>query len=189
MDRRHETVLITHFDEIEESKTGWKKFLGLGITIMILGLLGMGSAPFLAIFSIGLVGALLLIGGISQIIHSLLAKKWSGLFLSLLVGVLYTVIGLVCLIKPHISAASITLVIGSFFLIGGLFRMMNTLILRFRRWGWAFVHGAITCALGLFILSEWPASGLWIIGLFIGIDLFLAGWFCTILALTARSRT
>ncbi len=188
MEKRTETVLITHFDEIEESKTKWKKFFGLGLTMMLLGLLGMSAAPFLTMFSIVIVGLLLLAGGISQIAHSLLAKKWSGLFVSLLVGILYTVVGLVCIVKPQISAAGITLVMGSFFAIGGLFRITNALFLRFRQWGWALFHGTVTLLLGLLILSEWPYSGLWIIGLFIGIDLFLTGWFCTTLSLAARQK-
>jgi len=188
MESRNETILITHFDEIEESKTQWKKFFGLGIVMMILGLFAMSAAPFLTLFSVMLVGVLLLAGGVSQIVHSFLAKKWSGFFLSLLVGILYSVVGLISIAKPHISAAGITLLMGSLLLIGGLFRAINALVLRFRQWGWALFHGTVTLLLGLLILSEWPYSGLWIIGLFIGIDLFLTGWFCTTLSLAARKK-
>ncbi len=31
--------------------------------------------------------------------------------------------------------------------------------------------GLITVVLGLLVFAEWPASGLWVIGLFVGIDL------------------
>jgi uncharacterized membrane protein HdeD (DUF308 family) len=41
--------------------------------------------------------------------------------------------------------------------------------------------------LGLLILSAWPASGLWVIGLFIGIDLIFYGLAWIALALGLRS--
>ena len=44
-------------------------------------------------------------------------------------------------------------------------------MLGFSGWGWHLIDGLITIVLGLMILAQWPASGLWVIGLFIGIDL------------------
>ncbi|MGZ3634159.1 MAG: hypothetical protein ACXWM7_07870 [Parachlamydiaceae bacterium] len=40
--------------------------------------------------------------------------------------------------------------------------------------------------LGLLIWAQWPVSGLWIIGLFIGIDLIVLGWMWITLALAAK---
>ena len=188
MDSRHETILITHFDEIQSCQTSWKKFMTIGVAMMVLGLLGITAAPFLTMFSMVILGALLLAGGVTQVIHSFWARKWSGLFLSLLSGLLYSVAGLICMTKPSVSAAGLTLVIGSLFIISGGFRVINSVWIRFRRWGIACIHGAVTLGLGLLILSEWPASGIWIIGLFIGIDLFITGWFTSTLALSARKQ-
>jgi uncharacterized membrane protein HdeD (DUF308 family) len=42
-------------------------------------------------------------------------------------------------------------------------------------WIWVVVSGAITLILGLVILAHWPVSSLYILGLFLGIDLVLAG--------------
>jgi uncharacterized membrane protein HdeD (DUF308 family) len=36
------------------------------------------------------------------------------------------------------------------------------------------------------IYAEWPASGLIVIGLFVGIDLLLSGWYWILLSLAAR---
>ena len=45
----------------------------------------------------------------------------------------------------------------------------------------------ITVVLGILVLAQWPASGLWVIGLFIGIDLIFYGgaWIALALALRA----
>jgi uncharacterized membrane protein HdeD (DUF308 family) len=40
---------------------------------------------------------------------------------------------------------------------------------------------------GLMILMEWPQSGLWIIGLFIAIELIFNGWSYVFVALAARA--
>lgn len=44
-----------------------------------------------------------------------------------------------------------------------------------------------TLRLGLLVLAEWPASGLWVIGLFVGIDLIFYGGAWIALALRLRS--
>jgi uncharacterized membrane protein HdeD (DUF308 family) len=54
-------------------------------------------------------------------------------------------------------------------------------------WGWQVADGLITLALGLLVFAEWPASGLWVIGLFVGIDLIFYGSAWIALALGPRS--
>jgi uncharacterized membrane protein HdeD (DUF308 family) len=39
----------------------------------------------------------------------------------------------------------------------------------------------------LLIFSEWPVSGIWVIGLFIAIELIVHGWSLVALALAARN--
>ena len=50
-----------------------------------------------------------------------------------------------------------------------------------------FTFILITLVLGLLVLGQWPASGLWVIGLFIGIDLIFYGCAWIALALGLRS--
>jgi uncharacterized membrane protein HdeD (DUF308 family) len=42
-------------------------------------------------------------------------------------------------------------------------------------WIWVVVSGLITLLLGLIILAHWPVASLYILGLFLGIDLIFAG--------------
>ena len=54
-------------------------------------------------------------------------------------------------------------------------------------WDGLLVSGIITLLLGLMIWNEWPLSGVWVIGLFVGIDMFFyGGWFVS-LALAVRT--
>ncbi len=163
-------------------------FLFLGILLMVLGAAIIGTSYYATIFSVFLFGVFLLSAGIIKIIQACLARKWKGLFLTLLVGLLYLVTGFLCVTKPEVAAISLTFWIAAFCFIAGLLRMIGALILRFKEWGWVFFNGLITFLLGIMIYADWPLSGLWVIGLFIGIDLLLAGWSWVMLVLMKRDR-
>ena len=58
---------------------------------------------------------------------------------------------------------------------------------RFSAWPWVLLNGVVTLLLGISIWRQWPESSLWVIGLFVGIDLIFNGWSWVMLALAARS--
>ena len=60
-------------------------------------------------------------------------------------------------------------------MVGGIFKIVAALSYRFAAWGWSLAGGIIDVILGLMIWQEWPASGLWVIGLFVGINLLFRG--------------
>lgn len=179
--------LTNYFKDISDAQKNWSWFFALGVLLVFLGVAVAGSAYYATIFSVFLFGIFLIAAGIVQLVQGFLARKWSGLFLSLLVGALYLITGFICATKPSVAAVSITLWIAAFCMIAGLFRMIASLVLRFDQWGWVFFNGVITFLLGMLIYSDWPVSGLWVIGMFIGIDLILSGWSWIVLSLSARS--
>lgn len=181
-----EPGLIHNFGGIKGIREKWIGFLILGIILSLLGLFVINHAFTATVFSVFLFGTLLMAGGIIQIIESFWAEKWSGVFLSLMIGILYLVTGFLCVAKPGVSALSLTLFIAAFCFIAGLFRMIAALWYRFDQWGWVFFNGLVTFILGWLIFSDWPVSGLWVIGLFIGIDMLLAGITWVLLSLKAR---
>jgi hypothetical protein len=54
-------------------------------------------------------------------------------------------------------------------------------------WGWHTLDGLITITLGVLILRNWLASGLWVIALFLGIDLIFYGLTWIAIALGVRA--
>lgn len=188
MENQKEVKLQNSFYELDSVRENWNWFLALGILLVLLGAAIIGSSFYATVFSMILFGIFLFSAGIVQIVQAFLARKWTGLFLSLLLGVLYIITGFLCIAKPAVAAISITLWIAAFCLIAGLFRMLASLLFRFDQWGWVFFNGLVTFILGCLIYADWPLSGLWVIGLFIGVDMILAGWSWILLSLTARSR-
>lgn len=181
-----ENRLSNDFRDAEEVRQNWGWFLALGVLLIILGCSVITSSFYATVFSMILLGAFLLVGGIVQFVQAFLARKWSGLFLSLALGILYIILGFFCIRQPAAAAISVTLLIAAFFFIAGLFRMLAALLIRFDQWGWVFFNGLITFILGAMIYADWPLSGLWVIGLFIGIDMILSGSSWIALSLTAR---
>ena len=112
---------------------------------------------------------------------------WAGFFHHLLAAILFGVIGVMLIARPLISAEALTVVMAVFFLIGGLFQLIASLAVALPGWGWGAADGIITLVLGGLILAQWPGSGLWVIGLFVGIDLIFYGF--AWIALAAGLRT
>ena len=49
------------------------------------------------------------------------------------------------------------------------------------------LSSAINVLLGVLVWRGWPETGLWVIGLFIGIEMILNGWTLVMLGLTAKN--
>jgi len=171
----------------DKVREGWGWFLALGILMLILGIAALGMEVALTITSMIFFGAMLLAGGVLEIIAAFRGLGWSGLLYHLLVGILYLVVGLLALMNPVEAAASLTLLIAAAFMVGGFFRIFASLSLRFHNWGWALLSGIVAVLLGLIIWRQWPVSGLYIIGLFIGIELILNGWAMIMFSVAAHS--
>jgi uncharacterized membrane protein HdeD (DUF308 family) len=88
---------------------------------------------------------------------------------------------------PVRAATVLTLLIAAGFFVAGLLRIVFSLVERFPAWPWVLLNGVIDLILGGIILSGWPESSLWVIGLLLGIDLLFHGWAWVILALTVRT--
>ncbi len=164
----------------------WGWFLALGILEIILGTMAIGATPAATVVTVVFFGWLLLIGGVSSVVHAFWRRHWRGFFLEVLTGVLYIVAGFFMVAEPLAAAAPLTLLIAMFLLIGGIFRIVVALSRHIDHWPWVLLNGVITLALGIMIWRQWPGSALWVIGLFIGIEMIFYGWSLVMLSLIAK---
>lgn len=180
-----------HFAHLAPSskalRQDWGWFLVLGVFLILSGIAAIFCAVFTTLFTIFILSIVLLAGGAANIIHAFWVRQWSGFFLSLLIGILYGLAGFLFMMSPLKVASALTLLIGSLFLVGGLFKACSSLVTRFEHWGWILFSGLISILFGVLVLSEWPAISLWMIGVFIGVDLLCIGWAWVIFSLAARA--
>ena len=184
-----ETTEASHqpLGALEELHRHWALFLSVGVALMALGIVATLTAGLSTIVAVAFFGWILVIAGAGVTIHAFWAKRWSGFFLQLLSGLLYLVAGWMLATHGELSAIALTLVIAISFVVQGAFRIGAALSTRIDGWDGLLVSGIITLLLGLMIWNEWPLSGVWVIGLFVGIDMFFyGGWFVS-LALAVRT--
>lgn len=166
----------------------WGWLLALGILFIVLGTVGLGMTGMLTLTSVLFFGILLLVGGGAQLVQAFKAKGWKSVIYSLLIAVLYVVAGLFVINDPVAASATLTLVIAGVLIAIGVIRIGIALHIRGSGlWIWPLLAGILSIGLGIMILSRWPVSGLWVIGLFIAIEMIFHGWSLVSIALLARA--
>jgi uncharacterized membrane protein HdeD (DUF308 family) len=178
----------TPLTEIEILRQNRLWFLALGVIQIVFGMIAIGHSVMATLVSMVLLGWLLVIGGALSIGHAYWQRHWNGFFIDLLTGVLYAVVGFIFLDSPAEAAISLTLLFALFLFVGGIFRMIVSFLGPFHH-RWLLLNGLITFLLGLMIWKQWPLSGLWVIGLFIGIEMIFYGWSLVMLGVAAGKLT
>lgn len=177
-------AVIRH--ELTEIRANWVGFLGIGIALIVLGSLLIITPWIGTLAAVWILSVLLILSGITEFIGAFWVRRWSGFFLTLLAGVLYVVVGILIFDHPTEAAAVLTLLIAAFLVVGGVFRIAAAASLKFDGWGWMIASGVIATVLGLLIWRQWPEASLWVIGLFVGIEVLFTGWTWLMLAMILR---
>jgi uncharacterized membrane protein HdeD (DUF308 family) len=170
------TMTISKSSAIEplRAKAGW--IIALALVFLIGGIVALGSVVTATAASVLIVGIMMIIAGIAEVISAFQVRTWGKFILWLLLGVLYIVAGLVTFSNPLLAAALLTLLLGASLVASGVMRLILAFSMKDgARWGWVLLSGLITLLLGFVILSRWPVSSLYVLGVFLGIDLVIAG--------------
>lgn len=159
----------------------------LGIGMVVLGFLAMG-APLVTGVAVGvLVGVLIIAGGLAQAVYAFKAKSWGSGVFGVVLGGLSVVCGILMLGHPLFGLAFLTLLLAAYFIMGGIFEIAFAFKLKpLHGWVWTLVSGIVSLLLGILIWREWPLSGVWAVGLLVGINICFSGWSLIALGTAAR---
>ena len=156
------------------AKSGW--IIALGAVYIVAGIIALGSVVLATVATVFVVGIMMVIAGVAEVINAFQIKTWGRFLLWLLLGALYIVAGLITFENPLLAAAILTLFLGIALIASGVMRIVLAFSMQaVMPWIWVLLSGVITLLLGLVIVAHWPVSSLYILGLFLGIDLVLAG--------------
>lgn len=173
--------------EAENLRHNWGWLLALGILFVVLGCIGLGMLVGLTLASMLFLGVLLIIAGCSQFIDVFKAKQWKAVAWHALIAALYIMGGCIVIYDPFLASTLITALLGSVLVIIGLTRFIMAIKLKGSPgWIWLLLAGIVAALLGIMILMKWPVSGLWVIGLFIAIEMIVDGWTYIFFALGIR---
>jgi uncharacterized membrane protein HdeD (DUF308 family) len=132
-------------------------------------------------------GGVLVMAAAIECVNAVMVGRWSSFFLHLLGVLLCGVTGFLLLKYPATSAKSITPLITIYFILGGMFEVIAPLVISMPDTGWHVLSGAISLLFGILVVAQWPISGLWAIGLFVGLGLLFRGIIWTTFALGLRA--
>lgn len=183
---KHKSLATSIEATLDEIHDLWGWFVALGVSFVILGgicIVGEATATLVTVLAFGW---LLIAGGVVALIQAFYTRSWSGFFLQLLNALLRGFTGYLLIRYPISGEFSLTLLLASFFFVGGVFRAVAAAALRFPYWGWSMFSGIVSLGLGVMLLTQLPVSSLWFIGLAIGIDFIFDGTSLVSLGLALR---
>lgn len=179
---------VVQLPETETLQRHWGWLLGLGVLLLILGCIGLGMEIVLTIVSMYFFAALFMVSGLSHIADAFKYKQWKGAVWQILIAILYLIGAGIILYDPLLASTIITALLAWTLIVIGVTRISMSISLRDTQgWGWILFAGITSLILGILILLHWPMSGLWVIGMFIAIDMIVSGWTYIFMAIALRA--
>ncbi len=166
----------------------WWWFALLGIVLIAGGTFMLGNLAAATIVSTIFIGAAVLVLGAFQIVKAFNTPTWGGALMSGALGALYALAGFLLWVNPLAGAISLTLVLAALLVASGFVRLW----LAYEHWhvmgGLLTLSGVIAILAGLVIFFGWPATGLWVLGLMLAIDVLFQGFAWLMFGFTIRPR-
>jgi uncharacterized membrane protein HdeD (DUF308 family) len=164
---------------------GWFTFLGLALV----------AAGVLAII-FPLAGGLVVeswvaiacaVAGVAQCVHAFGTRGWQDFLLGLLIGVLYLVTAALLLTNPVRGVLTLTALLSVLLVAEGVIQVIMAFRIRpVSGWGFLAASGVLGAVLGTMIWMQLPSSAVWVLGMFLGVNLITSGLAFTALARSAQ---
>lgn len=183
------SISARYFDEHAKAYAkNWKMFFIWGLLLMATGFLAASATAFTTLVTVMVLGFFILFSGCVLFLDAFTfwQGKNHGFTWHLVVSILYLFAGVMLITNPLEGSVTLTFLLGLIYTLLGLLRIFFTTAIRLPNWGWSLANGIITLLIGILILSSWPTSSIFIIGLFVGIDIFFCGLAYTMAAFAVR---
>jgi uncharacterized membrane protein HdeD (DUF308 family) len=173
--------------QVMMDKQSRKAVITVSILLLLLGVVGIVLPQFMSMAIGWFIGWLLFAGGII-----LLSITWYGFrdrWIVWLKPFVLIIVGLLILFNPVAGAAALGLMLGIYFLLDGFAGVGFAWELRpSQGWVWLMLNGLMSLALAAIFILGWPFTTAWLVGLLVGISLFIDGLTLLMLGLAAKSH-
>jgi uncharacterized membrane protein HdeD (DUF308 family) len=163
-------------DFADAARAGGKNMTVFGVIAIILGILAMMMPGLTGVSVIYLLGGIVLIAGLLRMFWAFQASGLGKGLLLFAIGLLTLLAGLALLAHPLFASGVLTIMLAVYFILDGI----GEIAAGFQRRpgdgrGWMLFGGIVSILLGMMIWRQFPLSGVWAIGILLGIKLFLIG--------------
>ncbi len=160
-------------DSASGTGRGW--FIALGVILIILGLVALWNMVDATLVTTVIIGWVLVIAGVMNIVGAFTSSESAGWrILQGVLAILYILVGFNVIADPFAGAIAITVVFGALLIADGIFRIVASFMDGASNSVWMILLGILNILLGLWLWTGIPFSGV-AIGLFVGIELLVAG--------------
>jgi uncharacterized membrane protein HdeD (DUF308 family) len=160
----------------EAAKAGGKKMTVFGAVAILLGVLAILTPAVAGTSVLLLLGVIVLAAGIIRIIWAFGSGSVGKGLLMFAIGLLTLLCGIGLIANPLFASGVLTIVLAVYFLLDGLAEIVAALRQKGRQgWGWMLLGGIVSVLLAAVIWKQFPLSGIWAIGVLLGIKLFFVG--------------
>jgi uncharacterized membrane protein HdeD (DUF308 family) len=156
------------------SSSGWSIFFG--ILLMVAGFASI-TLPFVAGIAASIFfGWLILFAGVAHLVYAWFERGAGAVIWQILIGLVYIGAAITMLLLPITAVVGLTLILGWYIAIEGIFELV--LFSRLRRApgaGWFLFDGIVSLLLAALIVFRWPSSSFWVLGTLVGVSLLFSG--------------
>jgi len=167
----------------------WLKWVILGILSIACGGIALGNTVAASIAVTTLTGILFLVVGAIQVTAGFGEIKTANKVFTIGMGALALFIGVSFLFNPLEGAISLALLVMILLAIGGVARLVLAWTMKASPYFWPMlISGALSILLAGYILANWSAVALQLMGILLGVELIVNGISFVILGLFLRSH-
>jgi uncharacterized membrane protein HdeD (DUF308 family) len=161
---------------MHELKKHWLWTIIFGVFLALAGGFAVSSVLFSTIASVIAVGIAMILSGFAEVLHGFKMRTWGHFFWMLALGGFYIFSGAMVMRNPLLAASFLTLLLGASLIASGIIRtFIGIQIPTAGPKIFLLASSILTLLLGAIIIAQWPTSSLWVIGTFLGVDLFFVG--------------
>ncbi len=148
-----------------------------GFLLVVLGILAI-AAPFISgIATSGLVSAIMIAAGMTLLFFCFKAESFGRGVGQFLLGSLTVAGGTFMLMEPVLTLFTLTGILLVWFIADGIVTIYQGIKRKPQEgWGWVVFSGASSLVLGGLLAYQWPMSGVYAVGILVGVRLLIAGW-------------
>ncbi|WP_457652157.1 HdeD family acid-resistance protein [Rhodocaloribacter sp.] len=157
----------------------------IGILMILLGIAGIFLPTLMSLTTSIFVGWLFVFGGLFLAYHIFRnnRKNWVAWFKAIVL----LVVGVLLLVFPAAGVAALGMMLIVYFLLDSFSSIAAAINLRGRKGrGWMYLNSLLSLILAVIFIVGWPFSSMWLVGLFVGISLFMDGLALLLLGIFAH---
>jgi uncharacterized membrane protein HdeD (DUF308 family) len=166
----------------------WKSYVLEGVIFVVLGAVA-AILPNIATIAIdAMIGWVLMVAGIYAITARLSNRNAHDFWQGLVLGALTAILGGIIAYYPASGIVTLTMLLIAYFIAHGLGMISMAISARPQtgNWLWFLLGALIDFALAALVLTNWPSTASWLLGLYVGLNLMFTGLGIVFAALGAR---